>query len=213
MSSADKQPAGGTRSTVAVLLAVVFLTVIGASVGVMLGMRQLATQATLSQDVHPINATSAATTSSGTTAPSDPVATTSPSRRPSATPSPSPSAARSCPEPMEAAVAAQAPAKLTLVLYIETAVAEVWICRASDRVLWYQGHRKSGPDARYPKDDLTQGVNSLLLSHVKELPGDQYEAVNTNADGSTKYTVSIAALITSRPSQSPETQPVIAHYP
>jgi hypothetical protein len=105
----------------ALLLAVVFLTVLGSSVGYLVG-RQVNThrQASQTGEVptgdHPVN-------------------------QPESTP-----AGKSCPPVSERdAKKAGSPGGLVQLLHITTRQSEAWICRDTAGELWYQGHRLGGP--------------------------------------------------------------------
>jgi hypothetical protein len=74
------------------------------------------------------------------------------SSKPSTTPSPTADPGRSCPALTEQAVrAAGQIGGLKLLLYVSgdgvdaQAGAEAWVCQNTDGVLYYQGHRRTGP--------------------------------------------------------------------
>lgn len=198
MSLAATAPRRTGSKVLAVLLAAVFLGVIGASVGYIVGTRVNQARA---------DAQGGGSTGDGTggTHTGSPTPRTSPPGPP-------------CPRPtIELAHAKGAPAgPLYRVLYVETEKSEVWICRDSSGRLWYQGHRKSSPDARYPAEDLVDGRTSLLLGQVNVTVAnqrDQYLAVNVdpNNGNQTRYAVTTERLVISGSFSSIE--PVIRHEP
>jgi hypothetical protein len=72
---------------------------------------------------------------------------------------------------------------LTRVLYIRTARAQVWICADDSGTLFYQGHQ-------WPKDErLVEGTNALFLTDVTR-DGQSYVATNRTSIGTTVYRVS-----------------------
>jgi hypothetical protein len=91
---------------------------------------------------------------------------------------------------------------LTRVLYIRTKKAQVWICSAADGTLYYQGHQ-------YPKGDrLVEGDNALFLTDVRT-DGDAYVATNSTSDGTTVYRVSREQLVQGNGGQRDEVQRVL----
>jgi hypothetical protein len=79
---------------------------------------------------------------------------------------------------------------LSLVLYLRTAKSEVWICKAADGTLFYQGHSGS------PHQELVEHVSALYLDKVTT-EEDGYVATNTDKDNGhvTKYHVNPQRLI------------------
>jgi hypothetical protein len=93
---------------------------------------------------------------------------------------------------------------LNLVLYLRTAKSEVWVCKAADGTLFYQGH--SGE----PGEELRERVNALYLDTIV-FDGNEYVATNTDKSSGhvTKYHVTSRRLIIDHvwnPSDN-ETQP------
>lgn len=182
------------RSTAGPLLvAVIFLGVLGAGAGFSLG--------TLARDAHVSSASS-----HGTDAPTTPPAqaggqdTTPPdnggdqgSPSPSASTSQytgSPADSRHCPQ-HTIDLAGAGP--LSLVMYLHTAQSEVWICKSGDGTLFYQGH------AGHPGQPLVEGSTALYLpTIVTEGPG--YVATNTDPSNGhvTKYHVTSDKLVIER---------------
>jgi hypothetical protein len=79
---------------------------------------------------------------------------------------------------------------LTQVLYLHTAQSEVWICTDANGTLYYQGH--SGQ----PGEDLVEGQNALFLKDVQRENGNGYVATNTDQSGRiTKYHVTARRLV------------------
>jgi hypothetical protein len=167
------------RATGAVLLAVVFLTVIGASAGYIAGKEHLNGQRIAAQgyvDPTPPAPTSA---TSGSAAP----------------------AGRACPkETQDGAVRRGSPGGLVQVLHLLTARAgespgsQVWICRDSAGKLWYQGQRRSPDGGAYPQVPLREGDNALLLGGVQP-EGDGFVATNTDQGRVTTYRVDARRLV------------------
>ncbi len=80
--------------------------------------------------------------------------------------------------------------QLTQLLYLHTAQSEVWICAGGDGTLYYQGH------AGQPGDDLVEGQNALFLKDVQREGGNGYVATNTDPAGPiTKYHVTPRRLV------------------
>jgi hypothetical protein len=102
-----------------------------------------------------------------------------------------------CPSFIQTAARAKgAKVPMTLRLYMTTAKSEVWICKGADGRLWYQGHsiRQDSERGEVP----VEGVNGLLLGGVNGIDQDQYVAINKDANGTTKYTVSKDQLVIER---------------
>lgn len=166
MSSHDPSRDSG-RTATAVLLAVAVLAVIGSVFGYILGTR--ANELEARESNHP------------TPTPTSQVTT-------GQSPTGQQQGGEACPTfSQEAAQRRGAKLPLTLVLYIatESDKAEVWICRAADGRLWYQGHKVE--KGRYPAETPVEGVNGLLLDVVNSPTPGEYLAINK--DG-TRYTVS-----------------------
>jgi hypothetical protein len=200
MSVAATAPRRTGPRVLAVLLAAVFLGVIGASAGYIVGTRVKQARAEAQGGQQPGGGRQPGGTgtvpATGRGTPAGPP----------------------CPQPtIELAHSKGAPAgPLHRVLYIETAKSEVWICRDAAGRLWYQGHRKSTPDARYPAEDLVDGRTSLLLSQVNVTVAnqkDQYLAVNVDPvnGNQTRYAVTTERLLITGGYSSVE--PVLRHEP
>jgi hypothetical protein len=93
--------------------------------------------------------------------------------------------------------------ELTQLLYVRTALSEVWICADASGTLFYQGH------AGQPGEQLVDKVNALFLTDVEET-GDGYRARNTSDGTTTEYRVSRDELVIHPPKGAPETQPAVA---
>lgn len=185
MAREDGSARGSGRTVLAVLLAVVFLAVIGGSAGVILGMREVRANRFPNTPNLP---------STGAPRPTD----DNPAQF-----------RKACPEPtVRAVVAKGGNGTLEVRRYLETELSQVWVCAGSDGQIWYQGHRKAAPDRRYPAADLIEGDNGLLLP-ATAMPEDRYEAAN----GGTRYTVSPERLTITSPDGSEEVQAAIDTFP
>jgi hypothetical protein len=161
-------PGGGRGGGVAflqVLLAMLFLAIIGGTVGYLAGEQH-----------NKAHKSSSAGSSSASTGGSK-----------SAQSSGSPAGPERCPAHTEA----QAGVQLTVVIHLHTTVGtDVWICKAADGTLFYQGRKaKSGTD-------FNEGVNALFLRDVS-YEGGEYVARNYDSgNGSTtEYHVSEGRLV------------------
>ena len=181
------------RIALPVLLAAVFLAVIGASAGVVAGRMSHASKLTTDGQ-------------GGGTA-------SSAGKNPSTQASGSHAASTGASCPAESATGAHD--TLTLVLYVETDASEAWICRATaNGELWYQGHRKSTPESRYPQEAMVEGTNSLLLGGAVTLSTGRYQAVNTDSSGKvTRYDVSASQVIIERSDGTQTVQKATRHLP
>jgi hypothetical protein len=137
-----------------VVIATVFLTIIGMAGGYVLGER------------HRQNARAAQQPSQQQTAP---VISSSPASGPNGT---------SCPDQAaQTAAELHLPSELSQVLKIYTDNGTtVWICQDPGGALYYQS-KTGGADA-----PLVQGQNGLFLNKVKKTGTDQYEAVAHNGN-------------------------------
>lgn len=152
------------------LLALLFLAVIGGSTGVILGRTQAKSA----------GAKGGATPSGGTEYP-PPTQTQRPDPSPSREP---------CLDHTEQLARQQGSAGgLLVVLYIQTTASEAWICRDSAGRLWYQGHTGTATDR-----DLVEHKNALFLSQVGEESGG-YVATNPGTGTRTEYHVSRQKLV------------------
>jgi hypothetical protein len=157
------------------LLAVLFLAVLGGGVGYSVG--------TLTRSSHPgasgpgggANSNTGSSTESATE-------TGSPTAKGTASASPT-----RCAKHTEDLANA---GPLTRMLYLHTAQSEVWVCKAGNGKLYYQGHR--GP----PGEILQEGVNALYLVDVQQENGG-YVATNTDPNNGriTKYHVTTQRLV------------------
>ena len=79
---------------------------------------------------------------------------------------------------------------LTQLLHLRTDQSDVWICQAQNGALYYQGHR--GP----PGEDLVEGRNALFLPGAQREAGVGYVATNTDQNGRvTEYHVTADRLV------------------
>jgi hypothetical protein len=179
-----------------VLLAVIFLAIIGGSIGWVLGSRERAAAERAADEqvlpqggaptrqpaVEPVDGNDGGGTNGG--------------ERPVS------GRGDGCPEET-ARLAADAGARgeLSRALYARTDGAEVWICVDAAGRLFYQGHR-GGPD-----DPLIEGKTSLFLTDVSA-EGGGYRAVNTTRDGVTTYAVDCERLATSHAGGDKSGEPV-----
>jgi hypothetical protein len=220
--AAPTEPSGRAGTKVfAALLAIFFLAVIGASAGYILGLRakraerhvaQQQQQPTPEAPTTPTGPTDTATT--GNPGGGKPTATATRTSTPTAS---TPPTGRCLAETeRDAKRKFGSPGGLAQVFYINTDLSEVWICRDSDGVLFYQGHKKSSSERnggiRPPLRDLD---NSLLLKTVASDGSGGYVAENyDSASGkTTRYLVSVVRLVIEYPDGRRETQPVTRHAP
>jgi hypothetical protein len=197
----DQAPASfrdSGRVALPVLLAAVFLAVIGASAGVVAGRMSHASK--LMTDGQGSGSGGAGSS-------------TGAGKNPSTRASGSHAASTGADCPAESAAGAHD--TLTLVMYVEADAVEAWICRAAGNgQLWYQGHRKTTPDSRYPQEAMVEGSNSLLLGGVVVLSSGRYEAVNTDSSGRvTRYDVSASQVVIARQDGTQTTYKVTRHVP
>jgi len=172
----------------ALMLAVVFLTVIGSSVGYLVGRHV--------RDVRAGN--------------SGPGPADTPSDTPSGKPCPDQTQ-------HDAQALFKPQGALTQVLYVRThgdgGASEVWICEDTIGNLYYQGHRLSQEEQDgAPREPFTD-KNSLILQTVSK-QGDDYVAENSSAKtGTTRYRVSTARLEIDLPDGTVQREQVVAHDP
>ena len=193
MALGVRQHRRGGRSALAVLVAVVFLAIVGASAGYAIGRARLASAATAGP----------------------PGSTPGPVRPGTTTTAPA-SSGRACLPETEAAAKQKfgSPGGLVQILYIGTARAEVWICKDSVGTLFYQGHRKSAAEsAGGPRETLVDLSNALLLNDVNLDNSGRYVATNHTSSGTTRYYVSTTELVINTEGQPTETQAVTYHVP
>ncbi|HEU4423743.1 MAG TPA: hypothetical protein VFR67_14525 [Pilimelia sp.] len=178
-----------------VLIAAIFLAVIGASVGFVLAGRESQDNGGAADGPDTVYTTP-------TAQPDDP-----PAAQPPPPPDDDPLPVRDrCPRHTERwAKQAGSPGGLELKLYIRTDGSEVWICRDSAGTLFYQGHRGS------PGERLVEGKNALFLADVVA-DGDGYLATNRSGKQVTTYRVSTAQLVIESPNGT-TTEDVRDHWP
>jgi hypothetical protein len=127
----EPQPRSRGTVFVQVLVAALFLAVIGGSVGLALGLSER------DQDGNRGNGRGASATGGGTSQPGG----ASPSSMP-------------CPDRVAKAAGRD---YLAQVLFIQTDFSEVWICRDGGSALYYQGHRLSRDDWLFLTDVRQEG--------------------------------------------------------
>ena len=172
MSDIDAEPRSRS-ATGAVIIAVIFLAVLGTGVGIVLGSQAKNDKG---DNVGNDTTVSASPSPTGTGTPTtDPTNTGgTKTRPPTNTKSYTSPDGRDCPQQTEEA----AGTSLSLKLYIRTSSAEVWICQGGGRTV-YQGHLLGRP---FPSatSDHTLFIGSVNFS------GGVYSATN----GNTTYYVS-----------------------
>lgn len=182
------------------LIAAVFLAVIGGSVGLTLGLRDRdrdTTGAAAQTTQQPVPAWSASPQgrSPAVVEPSQPPATPTPAEvgAPGG-------ASGACPDAIRRYAGRT---DLVQVHYLQTNLSEVWICRDSGGGLYFQGHR-GGPEDRPIQ---ASGQDWLFLTDVKQKDeaGNVYVAVN----GAWTYVVSPELLKIIGADGKTETQPAI----
>jgi hypothetical protein len=183
--AAGKSRVGGR--VLAVFLAVLFLAVIGSTVGYLVGrhveMRRVGSLPAGPGDNLPGAGSTATRTASRPTA--------TPPGRPGASPSATLAGSR-CPAAAEKATGTQ----LTEVLHVVTATSQLWICRDAAGGLYYQGLNGSG--------------ESITLPNVRKNPDGSYLATNVDAKGTYRYTVSGTGLVLEAPGQAATTEPAVS---
>lgn len=109
-----------------------------------------------------------------------------------------------CPRHMiELARGSGASGDLSVVFYLYTGTSEVWICADSHDRLFYQGHRIGSAG-----EALVEGSNALFLTDVVR-DGERYVATNTSGGHSTRYCVSRNELVVENASGT-QTEPAVA---
>jgi hypothetical protein len=181
---APKPRVGGR--VLAVLLAVLFLAVIGSTVGYLVG-RQVQARRLTSQPAGPgeeLPGTGPAT--------SQPAATST--GRPTATGT-GRLAGDHCPAAAEKATGTQ----LIQVLHVVTAGSQLWICQDAAGDLYYQGLNGAG--------------QTITLPHVRSNADGSYLATNTDEKGTYRYTVSSGGLVLEAPGEPPTSEPAVSTGP
>lgn len=186
------RPAGrGGRRVVELLIAIVFLTVIGAAAGYVVGHRVRESR----------------TGGTGGPATGDTPTGTQPTTGAA-------SATKLCLDVTErdAKSRFRSPGGLVQVLYIRTDRSEVWICEDKIHNLFYQGHVLS-PGERPPDNRaaFTDDNSIILQSVTRTSPG--YVAVNSDGNGTTRYRVSKDQLVIEYSDGRVERQDVVVHDP
>jgi hypothetical protein len=153
-------PRGGGGRLFAFLLAVVFLAVLGSSVGYLVG-RQVNQHRLAGGPSEGPGETPDTSTTNGT----------GPAVNGTA-----------CPKISERdAVKAGSPGGLAQIRYIETARSQAWICRDSAGKYWYQGHNKAGP--------MDSDQYGILIGDVQDSGDGAWAAVHDDENGHTRYLV------------------------
>ncbi|HZN19107.1 MAG TPA: hypothetical protein VFB84_13180 [Micromonosporaceae bacterium] len=186
------------------VLALVFLAVIGGSAGAVLGLR--ADRGSGGADAGDRPGNGGVT---GTAPQSQPAGDgTTPATQPPTAPA---TPGRACPAVTEqAAKAGGSPGGLTYVLYIRTDQSQVWICKDTAGRLWYQGHRHLGsPTSELP---APTSDNTLFLADVAKAPGEGYVATNTGRTATTYYRVSATWLVIDYPGADNDSQEKVLEY-
>jgi hypothetical protein len=173
--AADPDRQGGRSTTLVVVLALVFLTVLGASVGVILAKSNNEGTGSASPSFDAESSTPAQVTPGASKTAGNSTAGTGASGG-----SYPPVKMDVCPQQLKDKVGIP---ELTVVRAIQTSRSEVWICKAPNGKLFYQGHiRGEAFTAAFT-------ANSICLGDVKP-EGDVYVATNAAGDGrTTKYYV------------------------
>jgi hypothetical protein len=197
MSEYDDRDEPATRyTTVAIVLAVVFLTVLGAGVGLVLaiGSNGKGTGNDVANETSGPSLTPSART--GTDEPYNGGTNTRTRTAPPGKSYP-PTRKDACPKQSEEA----AGTPLTLLLFIRTARSEVWICQGQGRT-FYQGHVRGGPFTAATSD------NTIFITNVR------YEAgVHAATNGDTVYYVSAERLRILTNGQEKSNEPAEESYP
>jgi hypothetical protein len=191
----------------AVMLAIVFLAVIGASVGYILGTNSKKPGQNVAGDQistptpATLAPTSPATSNAGGQQPTSPATKTSSSTKTYATPTKD-----HCPDyTIEAANHRGGKADYRVRLYIKTNKSEVWICMDANFKLFYQGHVLGRPF----NGATTNGT--LFLTTVEPRDHD-YKATNSDGSKTTYYLVSPTALVIEYSNGTSETQNVVDYF-
>ena len=183
------RPAGrGGRRVVELLLAVVFLTAIGAAAGYIVGhkVRDNRNGGPAAEDTP-----TGAPTTSGAAA-----------------------ATRLCLDVTERDAKSRfhSPGGLVQVLYIRTDQSEVWICKDKSNSLFYQGHLLA-PGEQPANRAVFTDTNSLILQTVSRDGSGGYVAENSDGNGTTRYLVSTERLVIQRADGRTDRQDVLDHEP
>jgi hypothetical protein len=199
MSEIDAEPRSRS-ATGAVIIAVIFLAVLGTGVGIVLG----------SQQKNSDNGDNVANNTTATASPSptvDETQTTDPgntggntatrTRQPTNNKSHRPASKDDCPQQTDE----EAGTSLSVVLYIRTNSSEVWICEGGGRTV-YQGHLNGRPFPSATSD------HSLYIGSVR------YEAgVYAATNGNTTYYVSRERLRREKNGVEEANEAVLERYP
>jgi hypothetical protein len=94
------------------------------------------------------------------------------------------------------------------VLYLHTDKSEVWICKSTDGTLYYQGHKGQ------PGEPLNEGSTALFLKTIQREGSDGYVATNVDPNNGnvTKYHVTAQRLTIEHvgSGSAPEVQPAVS---
>lgn len=200
MSEIDAGPRSRS-ATVAVIIAVIFLAVLGTGVGIVLGSQQknndkgdnVANNTTASASPSP-TVTVTQTTDPGNAGGGNNATRT---RQPTNTRSWRPTTRDDCPQQTDE----EAGTQLSVQLYIKTNRSEVWICQGGGRTV-YQGHVLNTP---FPS--ATSGT-TLFIGSV------QYEAgIYAATNGDTRYLVSPERLRIEKNGSEISNEPAVDAYP
>jgi hypothetical protein len=200
------EPEPSRRSPVlAVVLAMVFLAVIGASVGFILGNQT--SKAGQNVATGP-SSTASPTPQASTTTPVDSVRSTDPTTTKTTAPPKTykPPAKDVCPDiTVEAASQHGGKAPFKVRLYVKTSKSEVWICMDANTNLFYQGHILGRPF------NGATTSSTLFLTTIEPRDHD-YKATNNSGGKTTYYYVSPTALVIENSDGGQETQTVVDYF-
>jgi hypothetical protein len=203
MSLSDRPAGNPARVALVVLLAAVFLAVIGASVGYIVAQAHRTTTGASRGGGGDNGGDNGGTgnggnNNNGGTTPSTGGGGSTTTVR------------RACLDVTEKAAKDRgSPGGLVQLLYIDTALSEVWICRDSGGKLWYQGHRKSQAERNGgTREPFVEGENSLFLGTVERRGQTSYVATNVTDTGTTRYLVSEQELVIDNGAENQQHQQV-----
>jgi len=164
MSDYDRYDQPRSRTTIAIVVAVVLLAVLGGSVGYI-----LATANRDGKDTGGGAASPTPTTGPTSASPTGTKKGTSPATSTTTRKTYPPTGPGDCPQQTVEA----AGVSLVLVKFLKTARSEIWICKDQQNKLYYQGHIRSRDFTAATSD------NSLFLRNVT-VENDVYRATNNN---------------------------------
>jgi hypothetical protein len=202
---ADHDQPRSRHAMVAVILAVVFLAILGSSVGYLLGSdkrdqgNKVAGDQTTSPTDPPTGGPSPGETATDPGGNNNGGGNTR-TRTANPTKSYPPARRDACPQQTAEAVGAGGSGDLNLVLYVRTARSEAWICQYQGRTV-YQGHVRGRSFPGATSD------NSILVTNVR------YEAgVHAATNGNTVYYVSVERLRIERNGKEEANEAVEDYY-